>query len=47
MNKVPVYWRRRIIRAIEDAIILLCMGIGVRLVGAFTTYVFDSLRVLF
>jgi len=47
MNKVPVYWRRLIVRAIEDAIVVLVICIGIWLVGAGTTYVFDQLHVLF
>lgn len=46
MNKIPVYWRRLIVRAIEDAIVLLCICIGIWALAAFTSYIFDSLRVL-
>lgn len=46
MNKVPVYWRRRIVRAIEDAIIWLVLCLIIWLAGAGLTYVFDSFHVL-
>ena len=47
MNKVPVYWRKLIVRAIEDAIVLLVMCLIIWLAAAGTTYAFDRLRVLF
>lgn len=33
MNKVPVYWRRLIVRAIEDAIVLLVLCLVIRLLA--------------
>ena len=47
MNKVPVYWRRLIVRAIEDAIVLLVMCLIIRALAGGTAYVFDRLHVLF
>ena len=46
MNKVPVYWRRLIVRAIEDAIILGCLCLGIAGVCLATTKVFEFLGVL-
>ena len=40
MNKVPVYWRRIIVRAIEDAIVLGGMCLGTALICQTVSQVF-------
>ena len=34
MDKIPVYWRRLIVRAIEDSIVLVGIFVGMWLVGS-------------
>ena len=46
MNKVPVYWRRLIVRAIEDALILIMMGCGIWAIGSVMSRAVDWLATL-
>ena len=47
MNKYSkVYFRRLVVRAIEDAIVLLCMGIGVALVCCAVSQLFKLLNII-
>ncbi len=46
MNKVPVYWRRLIVRAIEDALILIMMCAGIWAVGSVMSLAVDWLATL-
>ena len=47
MNRVPVYWRRLIVRAIEDAIVLLILCIIIRLLAAGCALALDWLVTIF
>ena len=46
MNKIPVYWRRLIVRAIEDALILIMMIAGIWAIGSVMSLAVDWLATL-
>ena len=47
MNKVPVYWRKLIVRAIEDSVVLVGLFVGMWLIGAGATLGLRWLTTLF
>ena len=41
-----IYFRRLVVRAIEDAIILMCMGIGIALVCCTVSQIFKLFNII-
>ena len=47
MNKYSkVYFRCLVVRAIEDAIVLMCMGIGIAVICVVVSQVFKILNII-
>ena len=45
-NYSKVYIRRLVVRAIEDAIVLMCMGIGIAVVCLAVSQIFKLLNII-